>query len=277
MRHLHGKGIIELTVVGVDEAGVVMVPQLKAALRSNTALVSIMHSNNEVGTIQPIREISQIVQGFRAQQRRAGEVCSVLLHSDGAQSLGKVLVDVNALAVDMFTIVGHKFGAPKGVAALYIRGDANIDAHLLVGGGQERGRRGGTENTALIVGLGEASRISLVESAPLLLHMLHLKHRLIHTLLQRFPKKDIRFNGPQRSNNPACIKEDVKMFKVMLKPAPKMTTSGDTISSAALAATAAHVATDVLVEQLPNTVSVSLRGVRAHEIIAALSEKVTHF
>ena len=130
---------IRMTVLPVNSEGLVDVAAIRQALTPNTALVTIMHSNNEVGTLQPIREIGKCIRQFNQQQR--GEAC-VLLHSDGAQSLGKVLADVQALDVDMFTIVGHKFGAPKGVGALYIRSGVAI-APMLVGGGQERGIRGG--------------------------------------------------------------------------------------------------------------------------------------
>lgn len=130
---------ISLTVLPVDTQGFVSTAEVKRSLTVDTALVTLMHSNNEVGTIHPIKEVAQIVRQFNQQSK--GEAC-VLLHSDGAQSLGKVLIDVQALDLDMLTIVGHKFGAPKGVAALYIR--SNVETvPMLVGGGQERGIRSG--------------------------------------------------------------------------------------------------------------------------------------
>jgi cysteine sulfinate desulfinase/cysteine desulfurase-like protein len=130
---------IRMTVLPVDAEGFVGAEAVRNALTPNTALVTLMHSNNEVGTIHPLKEIAQAVRQYNQQMR--GESC-VLLHSDAAQSLGKVLVDVQALDLDMLTIVGHKFGAPKGVAALYMR--EGIEAPpMLVGGGQERGLRSG--------------------------------------------------------------------------------------------------------------------------------------
>jgi hypothetical protein len=130
---------IRMTVLPVDAEGFVSAEAVQKALTPNTALVTLMHSNNEVGTIHPLKEIAQAVRQYNQQMR--GEAC-VLLHSDAAQSLGKVLVDVQSLDLDMLTIVGHKFGAPKGVAALYMR--QGIEAPpMLVGGGQERGLRSG--------------------------------------------------------------------------------------------------------------------------------------
>jgi cysteine desulfurase len=145
--------VIRMTVLPVNGEGLVDVEKLKNALTPDTALVTIMHSNNEVGTIQPIRQIALCIKQYNATHQPSNNTSSntssntsnaacVLLHSDAAQSLGKVLVDVQALGVDMLTIVGHKFGAPKGVGALYIRSNVEKVA-MLVGGGQERGIRGG--------------------------------------------------------------------------------------------------------------------------------------
>lgn len=138
---------IRLTVLKVNTQGFVDTNDVKAALCIDTALVTIMHSNNEVGTVQNIREIAQCVKQHNQASHGSS---SVLFHSDGAQSLGKLLVDVQALEVDMFTIVGHKYGAPKGVAALYIRTGVNF-VPILVGGGQERGLRGGMRKAVLFV------------------------------------------------------------------------------------------------------------------------------
>lgn len=137
-----------LTVLPVDETGRVAPAEVAAALRPDTALVSIMHASNEVGTLQPIAAIAAIT-------RERG----VLLHTDAAQSTGKIPVDVEALGVDLLTLAGHKFCAPKGVGALYIRSGTPI-AGIQFGAGQEHGLRPGTENVPAIAGLGAAARLA---------------------------------------------------------------------------------------------------------------------
>jgi len=138
----------DLTVVPVDGYGRVDPHAVAAAVRPDTALVSIMHANNEVGTIQPITEIARLI-------KPAG----VLLHTDAAQSAGKVGLDVDALGVDLLTLAGHKFYATKGVGALYVRSGTPIKP-ILYGADQEHGLRPGTENVPLVVGLGAAAKLA---------------------------------------------------------------------------------------------------------------------
>jgi cysteine desulfurase len=137
-----------VTVVPVDRRGRVDPDTVRKALQRRTTLVSIMHSNNEVGTLQPIREIAAL-----ARER------GVLVHTDAAQSLGKVRVDVNELGVDLLSVAGHKLYAPKGVGALYLRGGVRLEP-LLHGAGHEGGRRAGTENVPYLVALGTACRLA---------------------------------------------------------------------------------------------------------------------
>jgi cysteine desulfurase len=137
-----------VTAVPVDRQGLVDPDAVGKALQRGTTLVSIMHSNNEVGTLQPIKEIAALT---RAR--------GVLLHTDAAQSLGKVAIDVNDLGVDLLTLAGHKLYAPKGVGVLYARRGVVLEP-LLHGAGHEEGRRAGTENVPYIVGLGAACAIA---------------------------------------------------------------------------------------------------------------------
>ncbi|MCP4766171.1 MAG: cysteine desulfurase [Gammaproteobacteria bacterium] len=138
----------EISVLPVDSHGLVNPAQLQDALREDTVLVSVMHANNEVGTIQPLTEISNMT---RAR--------GILLHTDAAQSAGKIAVSVDDLGVDLLTLAGHKFYAPKGVGALYVRRGTSLQP-LLVGAGHEGGLRPGTENVPAIAGMGEAARIA---------------------------------------------------------------------------------------------------------------------
>ena len=138
----------ELSVIPVDSYGRVDPADVAAALRPDTALVSIMHANNEVGTIQPVAEIAAIT---RAR--------GILMHTDAAQSAGKIALDVDALGVDLLTLAGHKFYAPKGVGALYVRRGTPIKP-IQFGADQEHGLRPGTENVPQLVGLGAAARLA---------------------------------------------------------------------------------------------------------------------
>jgi cysteine desulfurase len=138
----------QLTVVGVDRKGRVDPSDIERAIRPQTVLISVMHANNEVGTIEPIQEIGEIA-------RRRG----VLFHTDAAQSVGKIPVRTGEMGVDLLTIAGHKLYAPKGVGALYVRRGVRIEP-LVHGGGHESGRRAGTESAILCAALGTACEIA---------------------------------------------------------------------------------------------------------------------
>jgi cysteine desulfurase len=187
----------DVTVVAVDAQGRVDAQAVARALRDDTALVSIMLANNEVGTIQPLAEIARIA---RAR--------GVLVHTDAAQAAGKIPVDVGALGVGLLTLAGHKFHAPKGVGALYVRSGTPV-APALVGAEHERGLRPGTENVPAIVGLGAAARLArerlpratehlrglrdslhamLAAGVPGLELNGHPEHRLPNTLNVSFPR-----------------------------------------------------------------------------------------
>ena len=171
----------DVSVVPVDRYGWVDPTDIKAALRDDTALVSIMHANNEVGTIQPIAEIAAL-----AHERGA------LMHTDAAQSPGKIAVDVNELNVDLLTLAGHKFYATKGVGALYVRSGTSIVPDVQ-GAAQEHGLRPGTENVPAIVGIGAAARLAADRPAQDTPHLQHLRDEMHRLLRQGIP--DLGLNG----------------------------------------------------------------------------------
>jgi cysteine desulfurase len=178
---------VEVTILPVDRTGLVDPAALESALTPRTVLVSVMYANNETGTIQPIAELAAIA-------RRRGVLC----HTDAAQAVGKIPVDVDALGVDLLTVVGHKMYAPKGIAALYVRAGVRL-APLIDGGGQERGLRAGTESVAGAVALGAAAQLSTAEfghGAPS--QLARLRDRLHNMLAERLPSR-VELNGhPQR-------------------------------------------------------------------------------
>lgn len=135
----------ESTFLDVDETGLVSVESLKAALKENTGIVSIMHANNEIGTIEPVKELAEV-----ANEK------GVIFHTDAVQTTGKIPVNVEELGVSMLSLSGHKFHGPKGVGALYIKKGVKLKP-FIHGGGQERGKRAGTTNVPAIVGMGVAA------------------------------------------------------------------------------------------------------------------------
>ncbi len=163
------------TLLPVDQTGIVAPDALRAALADDTALVSVMHANNEIGTIQPIAELARI-----AHDRGA------LFHTDAVQSAAKLPVSVRSLGVDMLSISAHKFYGPKGVGALWIRRGLRV-LPLLTGGRQERSRRAGTENVAGIVGMGVAARIARGKMADEGTRLSALRDRLEAEILAAVP------------------------------------------------------------------------------------------
>lgn len=158
VKHLGLLDLVEVTFVPVDQYGLVGVEDVQKAIKPETVLVSIMYVNNEVGTIEPIRQIGALIK-TRNEKREASNEPRVYFHTDATQAVQYLNCDVNFLGVDLLSFTGHKFGAPKGVGALYIRKGTPL-IRQQDGGGQEGRMRAGTENVPYIVGLGKAIEIS---------------------------------------------------------------------------------------------------------------------
>ncbi|WP_392486465.1 cysteine desulfurase NifS [Haloimpatiens sp. FM7315] len=175
------KNGFEITYLPVDKEGRISIEDLKNAITDKTILVSVMFANNEIGTIQPIKEI--------------GEICrekKIYFHTDAVQAVGHEAIDVKEMNIDLLSMAGHKFYGPKGVGALYIRKGVRLD-NLVHGGGQERGRRAGTENIAGIVGIGKAIELANSDLESERIRLTKLRDKLIEGLL-KVPYS--RLNGP---------------------------------------------------------------------------------
>jgi cysteine desulfurase len=171
----------EITYLNVDKYGTVKVEELREKIRKDTILVSIMHANNEVGTLQPIKELAQI-----CRQKQ------IYLHTDAVQSAGKIPIDVSELGVDLLSLSAHKFYGPKGIGALYVRKGIEIEP-LVHGGYQEKGRRAGTENVSGIVGLGEAAKLARLEMKEEEKRIRVLRDGLEAAIVKKIPQ--IKVNG----------------------------------------------------------------------------------
>lgn len=171
-RYLERKGF-KVTYLPVDQYGMVDPDDVKKAITSKTILISIMHANNEVGTIQPLAEIGKLAQKH-----------GILFHTDAAQTVGKIETNVNKLKVDLLSVAGHKFYAPKGVGALYVRNGVKLEP-LIHGAGHESGRRAGTENVASIAGLGKAAEIAGRDLKKYGTRVLDLREKLHRGILEK--------------------------------------------------------------------------------------------
>src|SRR5216684_2118888 len=180
---------VPVTYLPTNRNGQIDMEELGRAIRPETVLLSIMHANNELGTVQPLEEIG-----------RLAKEADVYFHTDAVQSAGKISIDVNKLQVDLLSISGHKLYAPKGIGALYVRGGTRL-RQLLYGGHHQRGFRPGTENVAGIVGLGKAAEVarrSLAEDAQ---RVSALRDKLQQGLLQRVPQSRVNSGAAPRTPN----------------------------------------------------------------------------
>jgi cysteine desulfurase len=177
----------EITRLPVYENGIVKAEDVRSALRSNTKLITVMFANNEIGTLQPIRELGLLVREQRDANRK-----DLWLHTDAVQAAGRVSLDVEDLGVDLLSLSGHKLYAPKGVGALYVRRGVRLQSQA-IGGHQERERRGGTENVPGIVAFGEAAQLARNELDERAEHDKRLRDRFEAEVLKQID--DVILNG----------------------------------------------------------------------------------
>ncbi|MEA5068131.1 MAG: aminotransferase class V-fold PLP-dependent enzyme, partial [Christensenellaceae bacterium] len=189
----------EVTYLPVDADGLVSPESLEAAIRPDTIVVSIMTAYNEIGTIQPIAELSAIARKHK-----------VLMHTDAVQAIGSVAIDLKALPVDMLSLSGHKFHAPKGVGVLYIRRGVVIE-RLIQGGAQERTQRAGTENLASIVGLGAAIERATARMEEHNAYLTRLRDKMIRNLTTLIP--DTRLNGHPTKRLPGNVNVSTRFIE----------------------------------------------------------------
>lgn len=189
LQELEDKGLVTVTYLDVDENGLVDPQAVKAAIRPDTILVSIMMANNEVGTIEPVKEIGAVC-------REAG----VLFHTDAVQAVGHVPVDVQDMNIDLLTLTAHKFHGPKGVGAVYIKKGVRVPA-MITGGGQENKKRAGTENVPGIVGLAKALEIQTEKLEANVQKMTALRDKLIAGVEERIPAVHLNGHRTQRLPN----------------------------------------------------------------------------
>ncbi len=189
-KYLEGEGF-EITYIPVDSDGLVSPEQIRNAIKENTILISIMFANNEIGTIQPIKEIGAI-----AKEK------GVLFHTDAVQAVGNVNIDVKDLNVDLLSLSGHKFYGPKGIGALYIKKGVKISS-FIHGGQQERGKRASTENVPGIIGLGRAIELATENLDEYNKKLIELREKTIEGLFAKVPY--IKLNGHRHNRLPGNV------------------------------------------------------------------------
>jgi len=215
----------DVTYLPVDEFGMISIDDLKNAIKPETFLISIMFANNEIGTVQPIREIGSVA-------RENG----VLFHTDAVQAVGHLPISVKDMGIDMLSLSAHKLNGPKGVGALYIRKGVRIES-LLHGGAQERKKRAGTENVPGIVGLGVAIELMCNEMSSEMSKVSKLRDKLIHDILSKIPYS--KLNGHPKHRLPGNVNISFRYIEgesiiLMLEHAGFLVSSGSACTSGSL-------------------------------------------
>ena len=262
----------EITRLGVGSDGIIRLDELKTAIRAETTLISIMFANNEIGAIQPVKEIAEIA---RAR--------GILFHTDAVQALGNVPIDVKALGVDLMSISAHKIYGPKGVGALYIRRGVNLPVHMH-GGAQENNKRAGTENLTGIIGFGKAAELAQNGLDEHIETITGLRNYFIDSVKSRIP--DIRVNGSMAHRLPGNANITFKYIEgeallLLLDMQGIAVSTGSACSSASLEPSHVLSAVGVPVEEIHGSIRFTVGDFTTREdldytvdVLAAAVEKL---
>jgi cysteine desulfurase len=253
------------TLLPVGTSGIVDPAALEAALAPDTALVSVMHANNEIGTVQPIAALARLAHARGA-----------LFHTDAVQSVGKVPVDVRALGVDLLSLSGHKFNGPKGAGALWIKRGTRITA-IMTGGKHERSRRAGTENVPAIAGLGAASRIAQAKLGTEGSRLAALRNRLETEILARVPGTAVNGAREPRVPNTTNISVDsieAESLLIALDLEGIAVSTGSACSSGTLEPSHVLRAMGLATHRTQNSIRISLGAGNTDEHVDYLLEKL---
>ena len=256
----------EVTYLDVDSDGRVSPEQVVAAMRDDTTLVECMFANNEVGTIEPIKEIAKAVKAKNPK---------TLVFTDAVQAVGNIPVNVADLGVDMLALSGHKIHTPKGIGALYIKTGTRI-LNLIDGGGQERGKRGGTENVPYIVGLAKALDMA-VAGLPEMERVEKMRNRLIDGILSEIPHS--RLNGPREGRLPGNVNVSFEFIEgesllLLLDMAGICASTGSACSSTSLEPSHVLISIGVPVELAHGSLRLSISRDTTDEDIDYILEKL---
>jgi cysteine desulfurase len=248
-----------LTRIGVDVDGRARVEEARAAIDADTALVTVMHSNNETGVLQPVQEFTQLAHAMGA-----------ILHTDAAQSVGKVVLNVRELGVDLLSVAGHKLYAPKGVGALYVRRGTPLVPFVL-GAGHERGLRPGTENVASIVGLGMACEIADRDMEAVSTRLADLRDELWDRLESTVPGIQLNGHRSRRLPNTLNVRFPRASGNAILAGAPEITAStGSACHAGGESASPVILAMGVAPDEAVGSIRVTLgRGTTSADIVTA--------
>jgi len=253
------------TLLPVDASGVVAPASLAAAITPQTAIVSVMHANNEIGTIQPIADLAAIAHEHGA-----------LFHTDAVQSIGKIPVDVKALGVDLLALSAHKFNGPKGAGALWIRRGTRM-VSTMTGGKHERNRRGGTENVPGIAGLGVAASLARKKLTPEAARIAALRDRLERGILERVPGTAVNGGGSPRVPNTTNVSFDsveAESLLIALDLEGFAVSTGSACSSGTLEPSHVLRAMGLPTHRTQNSIRFSLGAGNTEHQIDALIEKL---